>query len=91
MKNFQDKVNFILTVADDVFCGTFKNHEYGDVILPFVVLRRLVMVLESHKDEVITAYNNIKENERSNELLIQKVFKSEKGSTFFNFFLVTIA
>ena len=46
VNNFQDKANFIWTVADDVLRGTFKAHEYGDVILPFVVLRRLDAVLE---------------------------------------------
>jgi type I restriction enzyme M protein len=36
--NFQDNANFIWTVADNLLRGTFKAHEYGDVILPFVVL-----------------------------------------------------
>ena len=34
MNNFQDKANFIWQVADDILRGTFKQHEYGDVILP---------------------------------------------------------
>ena len=38
VNNFQEKANFIWQVADDVLRGTFKAHEYGDVILPFVVL-----------------------------------------------------
>jgi hypothetical protein len=33
--------------------GTFKAHEYGAVILPFVVLRRLDLVLEPQKVAVI--------------------------------------
>lgn len=49
--NFTDKANFIWNVADDVLRGSFKAHEYGDVILPFVVLRRLDAVLETHKGE----------------------------------------
>ena len=43
--NFQDKANFIWQVADDILRGAFKAHEYGDVTLPFVVLRRLDCVL----------------------------------------------
>jgi type I restriction enzyme M protein len=43
--NFQDKANFVWQVADDILRGTFKRHEYGDVTLPFVVLRRLDCVL----------------------------------------------
>jgi type I restriction enzyme M protein len=54
--NFQEKASFIWQVADDVLRGSFKAHEYGDVILPFVVLRRLDSVLEPYKDEVISQY-----------------------------------
>ena len=41
MANFSEKANFIWTVAHDLLRGSFKAHEYGDVILPFAVLRRL--------------------------------------------------
>ena len=61
MNNFQDKANFIWQVADDILRGTFKQHEYGDVILPFVVLRRLDCVLEEHKDAVIATNNKFKD------------------------------
>ena len=49
--NFREKANFIWQVADDTLRvrGAFKAHEYGDVILPFVVLRRLDLVLEPQK------------------------------------------
>lgn len=63
--NFQEKANFIWQVADDVLRGSFKAHEYGDVILPFVVLRRLDMVLEANKDAVIQQY------EQFNDVLMQ--------------------
>ena len=53
MSNFQETANFIWQVADDILRGAFKPHEYGDVILPFVVLRRLDCVLEPCKDAVI--------------------------------------
>ncbi len=61
MNNFQDKANFIWQVADDILRGSFKQHEYGDVILPFVVLRRLDCVLEEHKDAVIATYKEYKD------------------------------
>ena len=47
--NFREKANFIWQVADDILRGAFKAHESGDVILPFVVLRRLHLVLEPKK------------------------------------------
>jgi type I restriction enzyme M protein len=61
MNNFQDKANFIWQVADDILRGVFKQHEYGDVILPFVVLRRLDCVLNGKKDEIIKTYNAFKD------------------------------
>lgn len=61
MNNFQDKANFIWQVADDILRGAFKQHEFGDVILPFVVLRRLDCVLEDHKEEVIKTYKKFKD------------------------------
>ena len=49
---FDDKVSFIWSVADELR-GDFKAHEYGQVILPFLVLRRLECALEPTKAEVI--------------------------------------
>lgn len=51
-KGFQDKVAFVWAVAD-LLRGDFKPHEYGQVILPFVVLRRLECALEKNKEAVI--------------------------------------
>jgi hypothetical protein len=53
--NFREKANFIWQVADDTLRvrGAFKAHEYRDVILPFVVLRRLDRALKPQKDIVI--------------------------------------
>ncbi len=53
--------NFIWGICDDVLRGLFKQHEYGDIILPFLVLRRLDCVQEEHKNEVVKLYNELKE------------------------------
>ena len=53
MSTYQEISSFIWKVCDDELRGLFKPHEYGDVILPFVVLRRLDCLLEPHKDEVV--------------------------------------
>lgn len=45
---------FIWNVAD-VLRGTYKQHQYGDIILLFTVLYRLDAVLEPTKDAVLTA------------------------------------
>ncbi|MAU36732.1 MAG: restriction endonuclease subunit M [Flavobacteriales bacterium] len=60
MKNQNEISSFIWNVCDDVLRGLFKQHEYGDVILPFVVLRRLDCVLEENKDDVIKIHNEYK-------------------------------
>jgi len=52
MKNFQDKVSFIWSVAD-LLRGDYKASEYGRVILPLTVLRRLDCVLEPTKAAVV--------------------------------------
>ncbi|MCP1384059.1 type I restriction-modification system subunit M [Runella salmonicolor] len=57
MANHQEISSFIWNVCDDVLRGLFKQHEYGDVILPFVVLRRLDCVLEPQKDKAHELYN----------------------------------
>jgi len=48
--------SFIWNICDDVLRGLFKEHEYGDIILPFCVFRRLDCVLESSKDDVHTLW-----------------------------------
>ena len=42
--------SLILSTADDVLRDLYKRSEYGSVILPFVVMRRLDCVLEPKKD-----------------------------------------
>jgi type I restriction enzyme M protein len=60
MSNHNEISSFIWKVCDDELRGLFKPHEYGEVILPFVVLRRLDCLLESKKAEVVDLYNQIK-------------------------------
>ena len=49
----QNLSSFIWSVAD-LLRGDYKQSEYGKVILPFTVLRRLDCVLESTKAAVLT-------------------------------------
>src|SRR4051794_870704 len=48
-------VAFIWSIAD-LLRGDYKQSEYGRVILPLVVLRRLDAVLEPTKDAVLAEY-----------------------------------
>jgi type I restriction enzyme M protein len=59
MAGFQEKVAFIWSVAD-LLRGDYKPHEYGKVILPLTVLRRLDCVLEPTKAEVFKQAKGLK-------------------------------
>ena len=50
--NQQSLSSFIWSVAD-LLRGDYKQSEYGKVILPFTVLRRLDCVLEPTKEAVL--------------------------------------
>ena len=52
MNRFSEKVSFIWSIAD-LLRGDYKQSEYGRVLLPFTVLRRLACVLEPTKEEVL--------------------------------------
>jgi type I restriction enzyme M protein len=61
MSNHNEISSFIWNVCDDVLRGLFKQHEYGDVIIPFLVLRRLDCVLEGKKEEIIKVHQEYKD------------------------------
>ncbi|MGB1016347.1 MAG: type I restriction-modification system subunit M N-terminal domain-containing protein, partial [Nannocystaceae bacterium] len=50
--NHSEKVSFIWSVAD-LLRGDYKQSEYGRVILPFLLLRRLDQVLASTRQAVL--------------------------------------
>ena len=60
--SIQNISSLIWGIADDVLRGTFKPNEYGRIILPFVVLRRLDCVLEQDKKQAIEIYNSLKDS-----------------------------
>jgi type I restriction enzyme M protein len=60
MKDFQYKVNFIWSVANEILRDDFKRSKYPDVVLPFTVLRRVDCVLEPTKDRVLERYESLK-------------------------------
>jgi type I restriction enzyme M protein len=54
----QNLSSFAWSIAE-ILRGDFKQSEYGKVVLPFVVLRRLDCILESSKDAVVAAYDRL--------------------------------
>jgi len=57
--NHQNLSAFIWSVAD-LLRGDYKQSEYGKVILPFTVLRRLDCVLEATKEKVLAEFSDKK-------------------------------
>lgn len=81
MSTYQEISSFIWKVCDDELRGLFKPHEYGDVILPFVVLRRLDCLLEPHKDEVVQLHNDLKDTIDD----VSPIIRKKTGLTFYNY------
>ncbi|MCD1278849.1 SAM-dependent DNA methyltransferase [Psychrobacter sp. CCUG 69069] len=57
-KNFSQTAAFIWSVAD-LLRGDFKQSQYGRIILPFTLLRRLECVLEETKADVVAESERI--------------------------------
>ncbi len=71
---------FIWSVAD-LLRGDYKPSEYGRVILPFTVLRRLDCVLEPTKADVVQQYSLLQVKGIEN---IDPVLEGVAGEQFFN-------
>ncbi len=78
--NVQGLANFIWSVAD-LLRGDYKQASYGQVILPFTVLRRLDCVLQTSKDNVLSKYESVK---GMNEDAIDKILNKVSGYNFHN-------
>ncbi|EGQ9518502.1 SAM-dependent DNA methyltransferase [Vibrio parahaemolyticus] len=87
--NFSQTAAFIWSVAD-LLRGDFKQSQYGRVILPFTLLRRLECVLEPSKDAVVTEHERIKAMnlpEEAQEKFLLRATQSPTqpdGLSFFN-------
>ena len=62
--------NYIFSLADQTLRGSFKRHEYGDVIIPFTVLKRLDSILDPHRNEIIKLYTKWKKKSKNYENII---------------------
>lgn len=58
--NIQEKANMIWNIADIIGQGLYKPHEYGNVIIPFTVLKRFDDTLKSTKGKVLETYDKVK-------------------------------
>ena len=77
------EVGFIWNVTDDVLRNVFKKNEIGDVMLPFIVLRRLDCILAPHNKKIREEYNKFKGVILS-EKLDPVLRKAAGGKRFYN-------
>ena len=66
--NKRPDIGFVWRITDDVLRDTFKKNEIGDVMLPFVVIRRIDSILAPVNDKVHTAYTNFKDKVAEDKL-----------------------
>lgn len=81
--NKKPDVSFVWKITDDVLRDTFKKNEIGDVILPFVVIRRLDCILKPYNEAVRKSYEQFKD--KMTEQNLEKVLcKAAGGKKFYN-------
>ncbi|MES3008908.1 MAG: class I SAM-dependent DNA methyltransferase [Pseudomonadota bacterium] len=74
---------YIWTLAD-LLRGDFKQSQYGRVILPFTLLRRLECVLEPSKAKVLAEYEKVKVMNLPEEAQEKLLLRATNGLQFFN-------
>jgi type I restriction enzyme M protein len=74
-------VSLIWSIAE-ILRGDFKAHQYGSIVLPFLVLRRLECVLEPTRKKVLEASKTFPKN--SDETIREKLLNRASGQKFSN-------
>ena len=78
--NIQEKANLIWAIADKLV-GTYKPHEYGNVILPMCVIKRFSDTLVATKDKVIEMNKSLD----ARGIIVKDGFlRSASGYDFYN-------
>lgn len=72
---------FIWSIADEVLRDVYVRGKYRDVILPMIVLRRLDIVLESKKDEVLKQKKWLDEQKIVDQ---EQPLRAAAGQAFYN-------
>jgi type I restriction enzyme M protein len=80
MNNIKESANFLWSIAD-LLRGDYKQSDYGKVILPLTVLRRLDCVLDATKDEVLKKFEQTKSMNVQN---LDPILNKAAGYNFHN-------
>jgi len=76
--NFSQTAAYIWSLAD-LLRGDFKQSQYGRVILPFTILRRLECVLENRKPKVLEQVEKLKAMKKLEENAREKFLIKAAG------------
>ena len=80
MKNFSETTNFIWSIAE-LLRGDYKQSEYGKVVLPMTIIRRLDCVLADTKQKVMDQLPKVKAMNVQN---IDPILNNIAGYNFHN-------
>lgn len=83
MTNFSQTAAYIWNLAD-LLRGDFKQSQYGRVILPFTILRRLECVLEKTKPDVLEQVEKLKSMKKLEADAREKFLFKASGQSFYN-------
>ena len=82
-QNTNNLAAYIWSLAD-LLRGDFKQSQYGRIILPFTLLRRLEGVLESSKAAVLAQVDKVQAMHLPEEAQEKLLLRATSGLTFFN-------
>lgn len=82
-QNTNNLAAYIWSLAD-LLRGDFKQSQYGRIILPFTLLRRLEGVLEESKEAVLAEYTKVQKMDLPEEAQEKLLLRATGGLSFFN-------
>jgi len=82
-KTTNNMAAYIWSLAD-LLRGDFKQSQYGRIILPFTLLRRLEGVLEQSKASVLAKHKEIQKMDLPEEAEEKLLLRATNGLSFFN-------
>lgn len=82
-QNTNNLAAYIWSLAD-LLRGDFKQSQYGRIILPFTLLRRLEGVLEDSKEAVLAEVEKVQQMNLPEEAQEKLLLRATNGLSFFN-------
>lgn len=80
-------VSALIWSTADLLRGDYKQSDYGKIILPFTMIRRLECVLEATRDDVLQEH----EARKSLDIPLQQFLTRKSGHSFYNTSKFTLA